>query len=258
MSDFTIENYEKVYEHFRDYRQNQKFVHGWYSLNNFMLRPRVHYAKGARKDLDLIRDKEYHHIYVFNHQDDWDGYVCVGLLDQVAPYDVGQLRPMVASQNYQGPLLFKAFRGIGGIPVFLRSHYAEAKKHRNHPERLDLVSAATAEALDCLADVMIQHRQKVLIFPEGRFNNGAPDTILPIFKGASIIAHRVAQVDSPVAITSVGLAYGKKRRRFTRPGNASGYVNRSIFVTPDMTIDEITELISKQLLNSVQHAVKLY
>lgn len=257
MPEVTIENYKQVYEHFRDFQQSPTFIRRWYKFTSFVFKPRIQFAKGARKDLDLIHDNDYHHIYAFNHRDDWDGYVFFSILNKIVPYDVGKIRAMATSACFETPLP-QAFRATGYIPVFLKSYYAKARKHRNHPEHLALIPDTTSAMFDCFTYIMTKHRQKIFICPEGMYNTGAPDTLAPIRNGTAEIARRVAQIDGPVAITTIGLAYGKKRRRFVYPRNTSVYINRSIIVTPDMTVDDITEQIRKRLQSSVEHAVKLY
>ncbi|MCA9328061.1 hypothetical protein KDA14_06030, partial [Candidatus Saccharibacteria bacterium] len=71
-SEIMVENYENVYEHFRDYPLNKKGIQRLFAFADFLFKARVNYAKGARKDLDLIRDNDYHHIYIFNHRGNWD------------------------------------------------------------------------------------------------------------------------------------------------------------------------------------------
>ncbi len=257
MPELTIENYEKVYEYFRDFKPSQKIARRWFTFTSIVFKSRVQYAEEARKDLDLVREKDYHHIYAFNHQDDWDGYVFFSVIHQIMPQDEGRIRAMATSLCFESPLP-QIFRGVGFIPVYLRAYYAKSRKHRNHPERLALVPAATKALLDCCTYIMTDHRQKIIICPEGTYNKGAPDTLLPIRNGAAEIAHRVAKLDGSVAITAIAVAYGKKRHRVVYPRNASAYVNRPIFVEPGMTVDEITELIRKRLQSSVEHAVKLY
>lgn len=257
MRDVTIENYEKVYDYFRDFKQSPKFARRWYAFTGIVFKPRIHYAKGARKDLDLIRDNDHHHIYVFNHQDDWDGYVFFSALGKIAPYDVGKIRGMATSQCFESPFP-QAFRNTGYIPVFLKAYYAKARRHKSHPERLALIPAASQAMFKCFADIMTMHRQKFFVCPEGMYNTGAPDTILPIRSGTAEIALRVAKADGPVAITAIGVAYGKKRHRVVYPRRASVSVGRPIFVDGNMTTDEITKQIGKHLLSSVKKAVDLY
>ena len=257
MPKVTIENYKQVYDYFCDFQQSTKFIKRWYAFTQFAFRPRLHYATGSHKDLDLIRDKDYRHIYAFNHQDNWDGYVFFSVIGTIAPHDVGRIRAMATSACFETPFP-KAFRNTGYIPVFLKSHHAQSRKHSKHPERLALVPTATKAAFECFTSVMLNHHQNIFICPEGTYNKGAPNTLLPLRSGTAEIAHRVAQINGPVAITAIGLAYGKKRQRFVNPRGASVYVNRSIFIRPEMTVDEITELLQKRLQSSVERAVELY
>ncbi len=255
--EIKIENHQKIYEHLRDYKQNPKFMRRWYAFHGNLLNPRVRYAKGARKDLDLIRDKDYHHIYVTNHRGDSDGYILSAILHKVAPTDAGRVRLLTHSMGFES-VFARLCRNLGTIPVFLKIYYTTSKRHKNHPERLAFVPEAAESMIDCLVAVMTEHRQKIFILPEGAFNLGAPDTLLPIRKGTAVVAHRVARIDGPVAITPIGIAYGKKKRRFDIPFNASLYVERPIFVESGMTVDEITEQVDATLLSSVKEAVKRY
>ncbi len=261
LSEITVENYKEVYKHFGDLQLNQKSIKRWFAFANAFLKPRVQYARGARKDLDLIRDKDYHHLYAFNHRNDWDGYVMYSILHQIAPYDVGNIRALANSISFEARR-FRPFarisKSIGFIPAFLKTYYTNGRRHKNHPERLALLPIATEAVFDCFIYVQTEHRQKVLVCPEGMYNKGAPDTLLTIRRGAGEIAQRVAQLDGPAAITPIAFAYGKKNRSVINPRNTSVFVERSIFVTPDMTVDEITEQIRKRLQASVEKAVELY
>ena len=260
-SEIMVENYENVYEHFRDYELDKKGIRRLFGLGHFLFKARVNYAKGAREELDLIHDKDYHHIYVFNHRGNWDPCVYFSILRQVAPYDEGAMCLLANSFVYEAVHLRpfgKLLKDFGFFPVFLKSYYANDKPHRDHPERLKLLPPAAEKLFESLVYVQTQRRQKVLVCPEGEYNKGAPDTILTLHKGTAEIARRTAAIDGPVAITTIGFAYGKKRRRFVNPFGTSAYVGRSIFVEAGMTTDEITKRISKQLLASVKKAVRLY
>jgi 1-acyl-sn-glycerol-3-phosphate acyltransferase len=257
MPKITIDNHEEIYQYLGDYKQNQKFMRRVYAFYSALFRPRLIYAKGARMDLDLIRDKEYHHIYVANHRVDRDAYMSFEIMHKIMPTDAGKVRLLAHSIGFES-IFARLCRNLGVIPAFLKIYYTNSTKHKDHPERLALVPEATQSMLDCLVYVMTQHRQKLFIFPEGIFNPGAPDTLLPIRKGTGIIAHRVAQTGDPVAITPIGIAYNKTKQQFASPFRASLYVERPIFIEPDMTVDEITELIRKRLLTSVQKAVELH
>ena len=257
MPEFTIENHKKIYEYLRQYPQNKKLIRYVYSFVSFVLNPRIHYAKGACKDLDKIRDKDCHHIYVVNHRGDNDGFMYWAIVHKIMPSDEGRVRLLTHSMGYESPLA-RLCRNLGTIPVFLKIYYKNANKHKNHPERLALIPDAAQSMFDCLVCVMTEHRQKLFIFPEGEFNTGARDTILPVRKGTAVVAQRVAQYQQPVAITPIGLAYGKMKHRFDKPFRASIYVNRPIFVAADMTVEEITKQVYDQLENSVKEAVRLY
>jgi 1-acyl-sn-glycerol-3-phosphate acyltransferase len=209
-------------------------------------------------EMDSIRDRDCHHIYILNHRNDWDGYIFLSVFRQIAQYDIGNIRGMVTVLCFENIFMSRIYRGAGLIPVFLKAHLVKSKRHRNHPERLELVPAANESMFNCLTYIQTEHRQKIFIYPEGMFNTGAPDTLLPVRKGAAEIARRVAELDGPVAITTIGVAYGKKKRRIVNPRNTSVFVGRPIFVEPGMTTDEITELIRIRLLSSVKKAVALY
>jgi 1-acyl-sn-glycerol-3-phosphate acyltransferase len=260
-SEITVENYENVYEHFGNLDLNQKAVQRWYALMNWALRPRVQYAAGARADLDQIHDQDYHHIYAFNHRGDWDACEYFSILHQVAPYDVGSVHSLANSFVFEASHLRpfgKMLKDLGLVPVFLKSYYSQDRPHRNHPERLEFLPQATEGLFDLCTSIQTDRRKKLLICPEGMYNKGRTDTILPIQRGIAEIAHRVAAIDGPVAITIIGFAYGKKPRRFVKPFGINAYVGRSIFVDSDMSKDEITKQISDGLLSSVKRAVELY
>jgi 1-acyl-sn-glycerol-3-phosphate acyltransferase len=259
MSKIMIENHVDVYEHFREFKpKHKKFIQRWAALTNLIYKARITYAKGARKDLEVIRDKDYPHIYVLNHRGNWDGYIFLSVFYQIARYDLGNIRGLVTVLCFENIFMSRIYRGAGLIPVFLKTHLVKARHHRSHPERLQLVSAANESMFNCLTYIQTKHRQKIFIYPEGTFNKGAPDTLLPVRKGAAEIARRVARADEPVAITTIGVAYSKKNQRIINPRRASVFVGRPIFVEPSMTTEEITDLIRVRLLSSVKKAVTLY
>lgn len=260
-SEITVENHKNVYEYFRDLELNEKAVRRWYAFMNLILKPRVHYAKNARKDLDLIRNQGYHHIYAFNHRGDWDAWEYFSILHQVAPYDVGHVHSLANSFVYEASHMRpfgKLLKTFGFVPVFLKSYYSQDKPHRDYPERLKLLPHATEGLFDLCTYIQTERHKKVLICPEGMYNKGQTDTILPLQRGIAEIAQRVASTDSPVAITMIGFAYGKKPRRYVNPRSTSAYVERSLFIETGMSTDEILEQISSKLLTSVKQAVKLY
>jgi hypothetical protein len=230
-----------------------------FAITNALLRPRVYYAKGAREDLDLIRDKDYHHVYAFNHLSDWDLGVLRSIIYQIAPYDVGNTRELMNSYVFE-ELIARPFlwHVTGAIPVFITPYYKYSKKHKKFPERLATIPKATEKLFDCTTYIQTQRRQKIVICPEGGYNHGPPDTLLPIRRGVGEIAHRVAQIDGPVAITTIGFAYSKKAQRLHNPWGTSAYVERTIFVKAGMTPEQIIELTRIHLLSSVQNAVALY
>lgn len=263
-SEITVENYENVYSHFRDFSINRGIIRHWYRFVNIFLHPRVHYAKNARKDLDLIRDQDYHHVYALNHRGHWDAHVYQPVIHQIAPDEVGNLRVMANSFIFEASYLRpfnKIVKSLGFIPVFLKPYYANYKPHKDYPERLKMLPVAAQTLLDCFVYVMTEHRQKILCCPEGEYNDGAPDTLLPLRRGMSEIVYRVAKIDGPVAITPLALAYSgkdwKKNKRMD-PRNVSVVIGRSIFVDAGMDQSEITKRVNDELLASVRKAAKLY
>jgi 1-acyl-sn-glycerol-3-phosphate acyltransferase len=265
MSVFRIkaENYEEVYDHFRDVKLNKMILVWWCASMNAIFKPRVNYAEGAREDLDLIKEKDYHHIYAFNHRRNSDGYIVVSICHQIAPQDIGNTRTLATSRIFEEKQyipIMNIIIGSGCIPVFLKPYYKGSWRHRRHPERLGVLPHATEGLFDFLTHIQTKHRQKIIIFPEGKYNKGsAPDTLLTVRRGVGEIAHRVAQIDGPVAVTTIGITYeGKKNRMIKNPRNTSVYIERSIFVEPEMAPDQITELVRSSLLSSVQNAVALY
>ena len=257
----TVENYAKVYEYFREIELPTTRLRRWYGAMNFLLKPRVRYADDARHDLDRIRDKKYHHIYTFNHRGDWDAYEYFSILHDVAPYDVGNIHALANSFLFEASHLRplgKLMKDFGLMPVFLRSYYSQDKPHKDHPERLNFIPQATAGLLDLCTYMLLDRHKKLLICPEGEYNKGPVDTILPIQKGTAEIARRVAEIDGPVAITPIGLVYGKKQRRFVQPFRVSAFVERSLFVESGMSNKDITQKLNNLLLSSVKNAAERY
>lgn len=265
LSDVTVENYKNVYKYFGDYPLNRRMIQRWYAFCNLVFRPRVYVSKQARKDLDLIRDNDYHHIYVFNHRHVYDGYIIYAILHQAARYDIGKIRAMAHSICFEGQQfqpVGRFSRAIGFIPVFLKFYYANDPKHKLHPERLNLIPAANEAMYDCFTYIQTKHRQKVFMCPEGMYNTGAPDSLITVHKGAAEIASRVARIDGPVAITPIGFSYSEKGRTKDRklfnPLRTSAVVGKSLFIDANMSTEEITEMIRRQLLSTVKKAVDRY
>lgn len=207
----TLENYETVYEYYRQYQQPRIGAYIGHSAMALMFRPNVRYAPGAEDAIqDLLHEEDGRVILAFNHLSDRDQYV-VGAMARREPV----MRQMAGNTFIQSkevlfhhpnkllrPLLRQGVDIMGAIPAFRKKDIDESQD--------SLRKRATSAMLRTSVE-KLRNGQHMAVFPEGTRNKEHPDTVQDIKPGIFVVAGQVAATHQ-VGIIPVGFTYGDDMR----------------------------------------------
>ncbi len=251
--EITVENYQEVYDYYRQCEQPARILKLAYAAFNGILHPRVDLAEGTQDDLDRIKDETIPHFCIFNHLSKFDYFIFASTLYQIAPDDIGTIRTMGADFNFRWPQrrqlkekrTFQLGAGritdyTGGIPVFRSLEYPDVDLH-----------PVQEELFNCIRDSLAAG-QKAAAAPEGKINYDNPTTLMKFRSGVAEVVHRTTKLlDREAGITPIGFCYKRDPTvRRNKGKNASVHIGRTLFVPPGMEVPEITE----QARDNLQHA----
>lgn len=234
---YTLDNYRESYEFSKKHRPWKWPVKLAYAALNAYYKPTVELEYGAREDLDRINAEGLPHIYACNHLTT-DHMIVGPILRQIAPDDIGRVRLMGNNVTLQEYRLLADM--VGAIPVFRKI---------DHPDEISTAKESYSEMYEC-TDHVLQNGYKISLHPEGETNRDNPLIMSKIKKGVSIIALRAA----PSAITPIGYTYGPDNLDSPKRGNIHAFVGRSLFVTSEQSVEDITDRVAIALQNAVTSA----
>ncbi|MFF2555101.1 lysophospholipid acyltransferase family protein [Nocardia sp. NPDC058058] len=195
----TLENFDAVYDYYRDHRQNLLKAKAAYWLLGRRFRPRVNYAPGARKALrDFVSDGRPLLISI-NHLSENDPYTvsAAAWRSPLRPV-IGHTRVLAKHEVFANPKLRNTLDMMGGLPVF------RSKDHGTDP-----VDAASERLIDTCAVVMARG-DSIALFPEGTCNTVDHTRVLELGGGIGHIVRRARELGADPVLVSLGLSYGPR------------------------------------------------
>ena len=101
---------------------------------------------------------------------------------------------------------------------------------------------------------MLRDQENLAIYPEGTHNKQEPSRLGTIRSGIGEIAVRTVALGSPVAITPIGMAYGRGIGKWLNPHHATVIVGNPFVISPYDTVESITESTKNRLQEVVTTA----
>lgn len=231
---YTLEEHSAAYDYCRDQRPPRWPMRLAYAALDAFYRTNIEFAERAQNDLEQVNRDGLPHVYVFNHLTT-DHFIVGSIMHQIAPQDVGNIRVLgnnVTLQNVR-PIADMA----GAVPVY---------RQKDFPDNLQAAGQTYPELYDCCYDLQRQG-YKISLHPEGDTNKKNPLEMTEVKKGAAVIALRSA----PSAITPIGYSYGPTNLDDPKRGRVFARVERTIFVTSDQTVEQITRRVRTALQSAV-------
>lgn len=235
-----LDNYEAVYDFYREHQQNKAAAKLAYLALNKIFTPRVSFANGAEEQLRDIVESDTSLIIATNHLTYKDQYTVAAAASQTPlREDIGRTRVLAKDELFHGakrPFIDM----MGAAPVF---------RSKNHDPVL------TRKAGEYMTDAMARRLlagDNIAIFPEGTCNLEDPSTLLPLHMGLGHMAVRAQELGANIAVLPIAFSYGDKLRgaKDTDVRNANVYVNSPIIEIPTTALN-ITESVHTGLQEAV-------
>jgi len=234
---------QELYQHYEEYQQPRLTSQLAWRAFDGLCRPWVGYVDGAEEEINNLRLRKIPQIYAFNHPTDvYDQFVVAATLLKVDPSAAGRTR--VLTKDPVIKMLGPVADILGGVPAFRKSDNGDG----------ELVDFATATMLNTTANIILDN-QNLVIFPEGTHTKGDPSVIGKVRTGIGEIATRVTAKGGAVAITPIGMSYGRIGT-WPNPRHANVVVGHSFVVDPDATVHSITQDTANRLQKVVTTAHK--
>lgn len=202
----TLENYETVYEYYRNYQPPRLAAKLGYRAMHMAFPANVHYARDAEAQIGGLLDEGVRLILSANHQSDNDQYVIAGLAHSQPVLRQLRGETFIPSKAplFRSPALRRGVDIMGAIPAF---RDADVRGSDEVSEETRLLQKAAKEGLLSTATYLMLERHKHMgIFPEGTRNTGDSTTLLKLRDGIAQIACRVSEA-AAVAVVPVGVSY---------------------------------------------------
>jgi hypothetical protein len=248
--EFTLENYNQVYEYVREYQQPRIVSKLAWAAFNGIYKPHVSFVdESAYDEFQQLRQDNIPQIFAFNHLTDiHDQFISAAGIRQVMPEAAGNTRVWT-----KGPLLRSIRRrGLGLVGDMLGGIPVERKK--DNPNGT-IFEEANSELFGTTAWV-ITHDQNLAMYPEGTHNKGDIHTLGTVRSGIGEVSLRLNAIRKQYAITPFGMAFDPKKSFL--PRHAQVVVGHPIEVPQKATVEEITELTRDQLQSLVTKAFDKY
>jgi hypothetical protein len=206
-------------------------------------RPWIEYCEGAEEELHNLRDNNVSQIFAFNHLTNiHDQFNSAAILMRHDPETAGWTRvltkdPVIRSLNKIGGIADK----LGGIPAFRKKDNGNGA----------LVDFANEKMFDTVA-WMLRDKENLAIYPEGTHNKNDPSRLGTVRSGIGEIATRTVALGAPVAITPIGMAYGRIGK-WHNPLHATAIIGNPFVISPEDTVESVTESTK----NRLQHVVTI-
>ncbi|WP_059035465.1 1-acyl-sn-glycerol-3-phosphate acyltransferase [Gordonia desulfuricans] len=215
--DVTLNDFENVYDFYREHRQPVLKAKSMYAVLAAKYRPQVRYETGARQLIRHLRREGCVLVISANHVRETDPFVlaATGFLSAVRPH-IGHVRVLAKDPLFVDPEQRRKIDLLGGIPVF---------RPKDHGVRETMVPGR--RMIDICVERMVDG-DWIAVFAEGTCNLTDPAHVQPLGSGMGHIVKGVIGAGRRVALLSIGIAY----RENTDRGPAV-MINRPIELTAD-------------------------
>ncbi|GAB2532759.1 lysophospholipid acyltransferase family protein [Nocardia heshunensis] len=247
----TLDNYDAVYDYYRDHRQNLLKAKAAYWLLGRQFKPRVSFAPGAEKALRNFISDGRPLLLSINHLSEMDPYTVSGAAARspLRPV-IGRTRVLAKHEVFADRKRRGTLDMMGGLPVF------RSKDHENSP-----VNAASERLIETCA-LRLSRGDSIALFPEGTCNYTDHTRVLDLGAGIGHIARRATELGATPVLVSLGLSYGPRpdpAATLTKPEvrSASFYFTTPLPDLPSNSAD-ITRLARDELQSALNGAVAAY
>ncbi|WP_458686554.1 lysophospholipid acyltransferase family protein [Nocardia tengchongensis] len=247
----TLENFDAVYDYYRDHRQNLLKAKAAYWLLGRRFQPRVGFAAGARRELRDFISEGRPLVISINHLSEKDPYTvsAAAWRSPLRPV-IGHTRVLAKHEVFAEPKLRSTLDMMGGMPVF------RSKDHESSS-----VNAASGRLIDTCAEVMARG-DSIALFPEGTCNYVDHTRVLELGGGIGHIVCRARELGANPVLVSLGLSYGPREDPAAELSkadvrSASFYFGRPVGELPAQPAD-ITGLVREELQAALDGAVAAY
>jgi 1-acyl-sn-glycerol-3-phosphate acyltransferase len=212
-----LENYENIYEYYKDHKQNYSFARLGHAAMAAVFRPRVEYASDVKETVGRLLEQGKQLIIASNHVTGDDQYVVAAMAQREKALHQMRGKTFIPSKEplFRNPLLRRAVDGMGAIPTFRSKDIEDPTLS---PEEAELKKQTRRSAAKMLIDTAIYKMQRgehMSIFPEGTRNPEQPKQVQDLMPGIGIIACGASEAVD-VSILPTALYYGADREnRFT-------------------------------------------
>lgn len=244
-----LDDFDTVYDYYRDHRQNRVKAWAAYAFLARRFRPRVYFAEGARERVRTLLRSKRPVLIAVNHLSRHDPYTVAAAAwrSPLRPL-IGRVRVLAKDELFVDPKLRGQVDMMGAIPVF-----------RGKDHGIRAVNAAGQRMMDICAERMARG-DHLCVFPEGTCNTVDPARVQPVGSGIGHIAFRAAKLGAAPALLSLGLSYG--------PGNGTEPSREQVksaafwFGNPIEELParpaEISRLVREDLQHALDGAVAAY
>lgn len=252
-----IENYEAVYDWYRQYRQPEQTAKLAYGALHNYYRPDVHISEEVRDIQSDLRRRNTPQILVPNHiTNNRDQYLASATLHELAPHTVGHTRVLAKDELFHWPKL-PVIRMMGGIPTFRSKDHIKGTEDEMDPESLEQLLAQQRELVNNANEYMIHSTSRIVangeglgVFIEGTHNKVNPTVLQKIRPGFAHIAMRSVLYGTDPVITPIGMSYGQTIETLN-PKQATIVVMPSVPVSKKDTVEGLMNTTRASLQTAV-------
>ncbi|MGX1808666.1 lysophospholipid acyltransferase family protein [Nocardia sp. NPDC055321] len=249
--EIALDNYDAVYDYYRDHRQNLVKAKAAYWLLGHRFRPRVGFAEGARKELRDFISGGRPVVISINHLSEKDPYTvsAAAWRSPLRPV-IGHTRVLAKHEVFADPKMRGMLDTMGGMPVF------RSRDHENSP-----VNAASARLIDTCAEILARG-DSIALFPEGTCNYVDHTRVQELGGGIGHVVSRARELGANPVLVNIGLSYGPRADPAVKLStadvrSASFYFRRPVGELPAEPA-EITNLVREELQAALDAAVAAY
>ncbi|MEU0542326.1 1-acyl-sn-glycerol-3-phosphate acyltransferase [Nocardia sp. NPDC005978] len=247
----ALENFDAVYDYYRDHRQNLLGAKAAYWLLGRRFQPRVSYAEGARKELRDFISAGRPLIISINHLSEKDPYTvsAAAWRSPLRPV-IGHTRVLAKHEVFADPKMRGKLDMMGAMPVF------RSRDHDNSP-----VNAASGRLIDTCAEVLARG-DSIALFPEGTCNYVDHTRVQELGGGIGHVVGRARELGANPVLVNLGLSYGPRADPAVHLStadvrSASFYFRRPVGELPAEPAD-ITALVREELQTALDAAIAAY
>ncbi len=247
-SDYKLENYQKIYDYYRNYKPDANKIRFAANLLRFIYNPQVEISEEALSQATEHVNQNKPIIYAHNHVRIRDQFVVGTAIWAIEELKNNLLKGVVipAKSSYftgKSKLLIptKILEGVGMLPVFRSTDL--------YGESSDLFKDSTEAYIDTCA-FQLNNGINILVTPEGTRNIKDPSKILNIKQGIAKTAIRACNLGVEPLILPAAVNYSDEKFGFYKP---DVYFGKPIFVNSKDSVLNITQELQTNLQESVDY-----